>query len=201
MSFLIIYLFPILIDYVSQNSEATYTILPESTLAIFGTSNINEFKCECKKSWGSYPISFETNEDATCLYFEEVGLSIPVESLDCRHPQITKDLAKALKADHHPYIHFRVLEAIHKDQYEDLPIGQCISTIIHVEIEIGGVVNLVNLEVDCYFLENNMYHFSAFQELNMCDFEIEPPTAMLGLIQVNPIILIDIDLRVRLHYS
>lgn len=182
-------------------SKATYSILPSSTLSLSGTTNVNNFQCHCTKSWGSYPVSFKTNKAGTCWYFNEVGLSIPVKSLDCRHKQISKDLEKALEAEKHPYIHFRVLEALRKEECAVLPIGECLTTIIDLEIEIAGVNRHIELEVDCYFIDENKYHFSAYHEINMKDFKIEPPTALFGMIQVNPEILIDIDLRVKIHYS
>ena len=90
------------------------------------------------------------------------------------------------------------MEAIQKDKCRVLPVSECLTNDINVEIEIAGVTKTVRLEVDCYFMEDDTYHFSAFHELDMCEFNIAPPTALLGLIQVNRNILIDIDLRVRL---
>ena len=181
--------------------EGTYTILPESSLTLFGTSNVTDFNCDCTQKWGSYPVIYETNDENTCWYFDEVGLSIEVRSLDCHHKPITKDLAKTLKADQYPYIHFKVLEAIRKDECIQMPAEECLTTWIDVAIEIAGAKKVVKLDVDCYHMQNDVYQFSVFHEIDMCDFNIEPPTALMGLIKVDQVIGINIDLRVRLEYS
>ncbi len=185
----------------NKQSKGRYTILPQSTLQLHGKSNINNFNCDCTQKWGSYPVSYETNDENTCWYFDEVHLAIEVASLDCRHKAITRDLAKTLKADSYPYIKLKVLEAIQTDECVRMPVEECLTTMIDVMIEIAGVQKLTKLEVDCYHIQDNIYHFSAYQDLDMCDFNIEPPTALMGLIQVDRYITIDIDLRVRLDHS
>ena len=195
--FLILLLFSITPEE-NQKSKGRYTILPQSTLQLHGKSNINDFNCDCTQKWGSYPVAYETNADNTCWYFDEVHLAIEVASLDCRHKPITRDLAKTLKAKAHPYIKLKVIEAIQTDACVQMPVDECLTTIIDVEIEIAGVRKLTKLEVDCYHIKDDTYHFSAFQDLDMCDFNIEPPTALMGLIQVDRYITIDIDLRIRL---
>lgn len=185
-------------DLSKEDNYSSYSILPESSLVIYGTSNVNEFSCSCEQSWGSYPVRYETNTDRTVWSFHDVGLDILVKSLDCGNRQMSKDLAETLKADRHPHIRFNILEAIQKDKCRILPKQECLTNDINVEVEIAGVTKVVRLEVDCYFIDENTYHFSAFHSLDMRDFNIVPPKVLLGLIQVNKNILLDIDLRVSL---
>ena len=180
--------------------KGTYTILPESSLKLHGTSNVRDFSCTCTQQWGSYPVVYESNDDNTCWYFDEVRLSIEVNSLDCHHRPITNDLAKTLQSDKYPFIHLQVLEAIQKDECIRMPYGECMNTLIDLNIEIAGVQKVVELDVDCYHVQDETYQFSAFQNLDMCDFNIDPPSALLGLIQVDQHIGIEIDLRIKLEY-
>jgi hypothetical protein len=170
-------------------------ILPSSTLSISGTSNVTDFDCCCDENFTPIPYEVESLA-ATQLKVSNSQLRIPVQELDCGNRIMNKDMREALRADEHPYIDIRP-GAIQLHQAPPINSGQWVTLSATAEVSLAGVTKNLDLHVKARRLADNRWRIRSQKELCMLDFEVEPPTAMGGLIKVRDEITIHFDLLVE----
>ena len=107
---------------------------------------------------------------------------------DCGSRVINKDFMNLLKSEEYPKIVLELKE-IKKDLSTDC--------IVHALIEI-----VIAGESKSYFIpvelkDDKIINVSGALNLNICDFNLEPPKKALGLIVVSDIIKINFDLVVE----
>jgi hypothetical protein len=196
-------LFALFIGLVSNDKSnefnGTYEILDSSILRLHGTTNVNAFTCDCEQGFNSSPLSFITTNEGKTWNFSRAQLNVNVKAFNCGIKALNRDLAKTLKADEYPHIGINVLEACQLMDCFVVDDNECLTAKTQVIVNLAGVSKMVDMDVDCYFREGSDFHFLAHKTLNMCDFNIEPPTAFLGMVQVDEKIVIDLDLKVRLN--
>lgn len=129
-----------------------------------------------------------------------VRLKIPVKSFDCQHSRMNRDMYEALKSDVHEYILFRfedadpldnngsVPEALFDDGYQPFRI--------HGVLTVAGVDRNVTLLVRGRTEEDGRYRIKGHKEISMHDFDVEPPTALRGLIRAHDDLTVFFDLHV-----
>jgi hypothetical protein len=169
-----------------------------SVLYLKGTSNINSFQCTCTESFPTYNIGFKTVKDGRRILFTDAQIKIPTKKLDCQNRAINKDLFKALRADDFRYITIDILEAYQMDPcflFESCDEWTNIS--VGASMKIAGVCQAINLDAQATKLAEDRYRILADYNLSMYDFNIDPPSALMGLIKVDHSITIYIDLTVE----
>ena len=169
-----------------------------STLSLQGSSNINTFDCLCLNEFPIYEIDISTAVNFRQFQFADAQLNIPVGQFECGNKAIYKDLSKALRADEFPFISVDVREVFQTekcllfescDKWTDLTIN--------ATINIAEVCKPVFLDVQAMKLGEDRFRFTSSHTLSMCDFNIDPPRALMGLIKVDPLISINFDLTVE----
>jgi hypothetical protein len=168
--------------------STSVVISPQSQLIIKGSTNVNEFKCHfnIEEVNNPIPLSFVLKEDR--LIFEKALLMLDNSCFDCGSRVINKDFMNLLKSEEYPKIVLELKE-IKKDLSTDC--------IVHALIEI-----VIAGESKSYFIpvelkDDKIINVSGALNLNICDFNLEPPKKALGLIVVSDIIKINFDLVVE----
>lgn len=162
-------------------SQTRVTLNAESQLWIEGSSSVNSFACKAGTLEGTG--IFDTKD--TPGPREAVGeVHVPVDRFDCGKARMNKDLYKALQAEAHPQIRFRLKEAKLTAPATDtgsypLPLR------VTGWLTIAGTERLVSLTVQGQQRANGAYQATGSLPLLMSDFGIDPPTAMLGLIKAH----------------
>ncbi|MFO8030000.1 MAG: YceI family protein [Cyclonatronaceae bacterium] len=181
----------------SPIAAQTYTVDDEaSTLTVYGTANIRDWDAKAGTILGE--ISIRKEEDAAWIdaqpsWFERVNLKIPVEDLDSDSGRMNNNMHKYLKIDDHPEITYRMTEA------RELAVHDNPGIVLTVQ----GVVTAAGVEHeithDVQIRENNSGGLvvSGSHDLNMTDFGIDPPTALLGSIRARDEMTIKFELHLR----
>ncbi len=119
-------------------------------------------------------------------------LLVDVASFDCGNPEMKRDLLHALKSDYHPEIRFAlkrasVIAALRNHQEDHL---------IEVtgEISIAGIRRDITTVFRGRALAEHAFRIYGSKRLYMSDFNIEPPSTLLGLIRANDRITVNFDL-------
>jgi polyisoprenoid-binding protein YceI len=180
----------------AQNGgNGLYTPTEESRLWIEGKATVNDYSCETSEMEGEAVLQDQANgrevrEEAVAT------LTVPAESLDCGKNRMNKDMYEALKVEEHPYIRFELLSARLVD---DPPSerGKKSTMVVTGNLEIAGVSREYQLEVEAYNEGSNRYRAEGSRALNMRDFDITPPTAMLGLIKADENLTVYFDIVVE----
>lgn len=197
---LVLFLIPLLIPSSVEVKQTEVNILGKSKLYLEGRSNVNEFTCECEQDFGTLKATYEVDQDNGVLYFPQTTLKINSKALDCGHRIMNKDLQKTLQADEHPYIEVelnRVLLNVNRrelNQYWTHFIAETCLTMVNKRCNI-------KMPVQARRVGPTTYQFKSFHEIKLTDFDIEPPTALLGAIKVADTFVIYFDLYVEVGGS
>ena len=188
-----------LADHQSDYTAQPYKIQPSSSLEINGTTNINSFCCASKERFAESLAHFQFDPQEAIIYFEQTALPINISQLDCGGKAINRDLYKTLQADTYPFIHIQLVKVENLDCIP-LQIGsQGVSFLATTHITIGCITNTVQIPIRITKKRNQQFQIIGGTALHFKDFELEPPTAMLGLIKVKEQLDIYLDLELALY--
>lgn len=168
--------------------EARVTLLPESRLAISGTSTVNRFTCATDEVDGEGRIPLDAAPRVRAEQ-SEAWLRVPVETFDCGNRRMNGDFLDALKAKEHPEIRFELADVDLGDTVGDdrrvLAMGQ---------LTIAGNARQVSVELLGRQAGDGRLVAEGSVPLRMTDFGIDPPTALMGLIKAHDHIVVRFDL-------
>jgi len=171
----------------------------QSRLWIEGVTNINTYQCTADTIAGFGRLD-ETERPSDTVEGHgsvTIDVKIPVYELDCGKKAMNKDMYEALKAGSYPQIHYQLKEAeFIENVFEDG--AEWMRIMSRGIIKVAGVEKEVNIPVLGKVLDNNRFHVKGEKELMMTEFDIQPPTALLGLIKAKNNITIKFDVIVTL---
>ena len=178
-------------------APAVATLAPESRLWLEGNSTVHRFESKATK----LEVKMSAAEAQTVPGLEGlerlvragqvkgVDVSIPVAEMRSGKDGLDKNMRKALKADRFPNIMFRL------QRYEISPASTADSVVIdaHGVLAVAGVEKPVDLAVGAT-RAGQALRLRGSKELKMTDFEIKPPTMMMGTLRTSNEIVIRFDL-------
>jgi len=171
----------------------------QSRLWIEGVTNINTYQCTADTIAGFGRLD-ETERPSDTVEGHgsvTIDVKIPVYELDCGKKAMNRDMYEALKAGSYPQIHYQLKEAeFIENVFEDG--AEWMRIMSRGIIKVAGVEKEVNIPVLGKVLDNNRFHVKGEKELMMTEFDIQPPTALLGLIKAKNNITIKFDVIVTL---
>jgi len=158
----------------------------ESKLWIEGSSTVNDIHCMAGSIVAYANVGrteLETTEQLTQDTNGEVNIEVPVWDFDCGRRRMNRDFYSALKAEDHPSINF---EYYSSRLITNLEPG-CHPFQLEVEgkLTVAGYGKEMTVMVDIEPCEANRFRLTGSKVINMLDFGIEPPSAMLGLIKAH----------------
>lgn len=174
--------------YAQENIPVQSILLEGSKLRINGTSNVNDFSC-------LYDEAFETD---TLRHLIKVGedlvevggdeLDLKIDSFDCGKRGINRDFRNTLKSKEYPFI---VVELISVQNENGIPSKA------DVNISLAGESKDYAVPLENISFDKGIFTVQGEQVLNMTDFNIDPPSALLGLIKVKDRLTIQFSLRIK----
>lgn len=178
------------------SQELSYYPSEESKLWIEGRSNVNQFECEANKYSGEATIYDEQEEDSAFVQSVQERLSlqvdIRVDGFECGKNKMNRDLRNALKSDNFPEITFLFdsAELIEMPESPDDPF------LVDVKgsLTVAGETRDIHFETRAYYLDVDRVRAIGNTTIRMSDFNVEPPTALLGLIQADDELTVKFDL-------
>ena len=188
-------------SFTPTSAPLSYRILQDSRLFLEGTTNVNTFvcKCACVQSFPRLQFEMEVKEEGQKAVFDEAGLNIRTTDLDCGNRNMNKDLHETLKARQYPSISIVIQEAGLKSGAVLAGGHEWTYITAKAQLTVAGVERSVRLKIKAQQTGPGTYRFLSQYTIKMTDFNIEPPTAMLGLIKVNDRIEIHFDLTVAVE--
>lgn len=194
------------------HAQLQYVPSDESRVWIEGTSTVNDFTCSTKQIEGHARLSLEEQKQpppsepqaaldtsgsqyslpSTAPESPIVQARVPVRALDCGKRRQNEDLYEAMKASEHPAIRYEIVNAevvaapdTSRDHYVVEAIGN---------LTIAGETRTVRLTLDGRRLDDGRIHARGSLPMQMTDFNVDPPTAMLGLIRVRDSVTVHFDI-------
>lgn len=179
----------------------SYHIQAPSRLFLQGTTNVSSFNCNCSSMESLPRLQFEMGlqKENFKAIFSDARLHIRTENLDCGNRQMNRDLYHALKAEEHPMIGMVLLETTRQSSAQAPGADGWMDITARARLTIAGVSRTIELPVRARQTSPDTYRFVSKHPINMTDFSIDPPTAMMGLVKVNNRIEIHFDLAVEVR--
>lgn len=156
-----------------QPEPATrYVLTEESRLWVEGTSTVHDWHCDAAEIDGWLEL------EAGSMDIVQAEVTLPAEQLECKNGTMNKKTRKALKSDDHPAISYVL------DTAEVLPgTSEGFSATTTGQLTIAGQTRTVEMTVQGRLMDDGRVHLTGELPLLMSDYDVDPPTAMLGTLK------------------
>lgn len=171
----------------SSTTQAPY-IIKTSKVTVTGTSTLHEWESEVTKvEW----TGFFDIENNMLKGIRDVVVKIPVTSIKSEHGKMMDNKTyDAFEAEKNPAILFKLTDAKISGTAADLTIQA------NGSLTMKGVTKPAALTVKGKLLANGDLQLIGSKKLNMKDFSMEPPTAMMGTIKVGEEVTVNFNLTI-----
>lgn len=167
--------------HVDVSAQDRFKVADESKMVVKGTSTIHDWESKVTEINGGGVFALNTQTIESVNNFK---LSIPVKSMESGKKGLDNKVYEALKADKSPTIEFQF-----KDAHQATP-GKIT---VKGKLSVAGHTKDIQLTSD-YQLDNGNILVKGTHTMKMTDFNVDPPTAMLGTVKAGDQIQIDYDL-------
>jgi len=198
-SVLLVLCSPLLIafDIESAFLPSRFTVEESSKLYMLGSTNVNTFRCDCLEQFSTYSMQMEETEGGYKAVFANTRLLIPSSRFDCGNRIMNKDMYETLKGDKYPHI---LIELVDAALISGKKLGETTDWVpmkTTAVISIAGVRKVVSMDVMGKKISQSRFQFKGNRDLRLSDYSLKPPSPMMGLVQVNNVITIHLDLTVK----
>jgi polyisoprenoid-binding protein YceI len=166
------------------SAQTAYKI-KTSKLTIDGTSSLHDWTSEAKQlEW----TGVFTVQDKKLVEVKDVQVKIPVKSIKSTKGGTMDDKTyEAFKSDKNPNITYKISSAKISGT-GDFTLATTGA------LQMAGATQTISMTVTAKMLPNGDIQLTGSQKLNMKDYKMVPPTAVLGTIKVGPEVTIKFDL-------
>lgn len=190
-SLLFVFIATSLASVVSAQEKITQYLIvhSSSTITINGETNVNNYKCAIDSYTRSDTLLL-TAERGKGAYFKNGLVRLNASEFNCGMGVITKDLRETIQSDKFPFIKINFISFERFPKYEATEekfMGNLTITLADVA---------VSCEVRCSIIkdEKNLIHLRGTRSFKFSDFNLTPPTKMMGAIKVRENITVNFHL-------
>lgn len=182
------------VDADMRPTNIVYSIENGSSLSISGTSNVNTFSCLCAETFKRQVLEIVRVDSTRQLRFKNAVLKLPTQSMDCNNSRMNSDLCDALKSSAYPYIVVELQQIQLRPTALNASRNEWFDVVAVATLTITDVCKPIVMDVRGIRLGDDRYRFVCSKNVRMTDFNVDPPTALFGLIKVNNDIKINLDI-------
>jgi len=166
-------------------------LMSESKLELFGDSTVHKFSSRATviKLDGKIETDPAAPGDGLNMKPEILSITIPITGLKSDNSTLDEHLADAMKADKFPEIRGLLKSYEVKGKNAD----NSFKVLASVDLTMAGTTKTVPIEATVT-RDGGKIHLKGEKQLLMTDFNIDPPTMMLGVIKADNEILVRFDL-------
>lgn len=169
----------------AQNYQATAS---NSTITVDGTSNVHDWDINAEKFTANATI--ENKEDS--LEIKALTLNLVAESLKSGKSGMDKNTYKALETNKNKNIIFTYKNTTSIKE----TASNTYAVIVQGVLEIAGTKKTTNLNFELV-KTNDSYTINGSKDINMPEYNVTPPTAMLGTIKTGADVTINYKLNLK----
>jgi hypothetical protein len=179
---------------VPSSTPDVMTLKPESQLWISGKSTVRDWKCKSTQidasidAAGPSPVGAVLGGEKAV---KKVKLIFPTAKLDCANGTMNDHMLKALKAKDNPTITFEI-ESYDLSKDVDGQHGT-----LKGELKIGGTTKPVSINVTFTAAPDGALRVVGTHEVHMKEFDLTPPSLMLGTMKVKELVIVGFDLLLK----
>ncbi len=158
----------------SSDLQMYNSVLSKSSLKVTGTSSLHDWEMSVDDF--SCQVTFIMGNPSIKLL--DINFNAEANSFKSHSNIMDNKTLKAIRADEHPIIQFKSNNIDFK-----IPLENESNGILPGELTIGGKTTHVNLPFKVEMISDESVEVTGTIQLKMTDFEIDPPTALLGTLQ------------------
>lgn len=181
----------------SIQAQDSVQVLPTTRIWLEGSSSVNEFTCNLTnaKEIDLDVIEFTETSDSNHPFAVKIGF--PVKLLDCGQKAMNNDMFDALKSRSFPTITFQLISISRVDSSDDSD-SEFEFYAVQGTLTVAGVSRKVEMIAKAKAPQIDSPHkIVGSYSMNMLDFNVNPPTALWGLIKADKNIVIHFDAEVN----
>lgn len=158
-------------------------------MTIYGSSNVRDWTMDVLEIDGEISVQPASGDELPTV--ERAFVEVPIDSILSGRDSQNEKAHKALHKNAQPSIYFRS-ETVNVTADSDSTFG----VTAQGEMIIAGERRTVNVQAEGTRLANGAYRFQGEHEMLMTDFNIDPPTALLGALRVADEVRIAFDITI-----
>jgi hypothetical protein len=159
-------------------------------LTIEGTSNIHDW--DMKSDQGYCSSLFDITKTGTLNGVSYINFTVPAESLKSEHKGMDKNTYKALNTEKYSNISFTASSVTVKPNGT---LGYILTA--RGRLTISGVTKDVVLTANGAMNADKSISYNGAYKIKMTDYNIEPPSIMMGAIKTGEFVTVKFDLLLR----
>ncbi len=144
-------------------------------IKLSGTSTLHDWEMDATKAKGAGQFIFAANSESELISLNSLTLSLKVKDLQSDSKGLDKNAYKALKTDTHKEINYHLTSSTLSNE----GVGYLLKTI--GKLTIAGVTKDINMDMHVVVNENKTITCTGSISLRMTDYNVEPPSFMMGL--------------------
>lgn len=179
----------------AQESELKLSAQGTSKLSVEGTSTVRDWKCDA----ATIEATVTGAGAAATAPAKEVGaaakraqLTIPVAQLDCHNGTMNEHMRKALKANDHKAIEYRIATWELTPRGDDSASVKTSGTLV-----MAGAEKPITVDLAAKRGTAGSWELTGSKTLKMTEWGIKPPSLMLGTMKVRDPVTIRFELVMK----
>lgn len=180
MILVIVFLLPLAIF-----AQTAYSV-KEYKITVQGSSTLHEWESDVTKAEANATITLQSNQ---LTDIKNVTVKIPVTSIkSTKGKMMDSKTYEAFNADKNPSIQYKLTSA------KITTNGAGYTLVANGTLTMAGTSKPIELTAKGKVLANGDVQITGSKKLNMKDFNMEPPTAMMGTIKVGEEVTVNFNL-------
>jgi polyisoprenoid-binding protein YceI len=183
----------VLVAATPSASGGTLSLREGSKLWFDGTSTLRSWSCSADK----IEATLSSPEDAVVANTLDgkkvagsVQVDFPVAKLECKNGTMNEHMGKALKTKEFSNIRFTM-------QSYEVAKGSAVTGTIQGTLQLSGKTLPISVPVTFGTAADGGLRVTGKVPVKMTDWEIKPPTLMMGTIKVGPVVTVNFDLQLQ----
>jgi YceI-like domain len=157
--------------------KSKYILSNDYVVTINGTSNLHDWEEKVQSVSGDCVVNW--NEDGS-FNLMSLAIKMDVYSIKSKKGKVMdNNTYKALKAETYPKINFSIVSPVKSIQLNSNNKAMDVKG----NLTIAGITKSVIIKAEMVMLDSHKLVFKGTEVINMIDYSVNPPTALLGTIK------------------
>jgi len=164
----------------------------ESRVWVEGTSTIHDWRCEAEQFVGVLSVDASADRAQPLAGVPKAEITIAAKQLECGSGKMNKKAHGALAVDEHSFIRY----TLESSEVRTAGTDGWIELNTTGRLEIAGTERSVEMTVQAKPLADGQFQFKGSLPLRMTDYNVDPPTALLGTLKTGDEVVVHFDVVV-----
>lgn len=173
----------------SQTTHQEWFQIADSEINIQGTSNVTDYTCFLHDLSNNSDLQIKSTRKDLLIQLENAVIELKSDGFNCNNGPMTSDFLKTIKAEEYPQIYieflsFKLNHSVTEKSFQD-------NVTAKIAVTLAGVRKEYSFKLDSLLIAMDSITTKGKKEISMADFNIEPPSALLGLVKADDLVTID----------